>query len=219
MTATLPIEFVSDISCPWCLVGLRNMEVALAELEGEIAADIRFEPFELNPDMPAEGVNRAEYFAAKYRLPPDEAKARGDKIREAAAATGFAMNTGRDFRVFNTFDAHRLLEWALDEGRQRELKHALFAAYFTDCRDVGDAGTLADIAASVGLGRERAAEILAGDDYAEAVRRAEAANRHRGITAVPAIVIGGKYQINGAHPPAAFAKAFRHIAGELAAAV
>jgi len=134
MATLLKIDFISDISCPWCVVGLRNMETALAAIGDEIDARIRFEPFELNPDMPSGGMDRAEYFAAKYRMSPDEAKRRGGEVRARAGEAGFTMNTGEGFRIYNTFDAHRLLEWAMDEGRQRALKHALFTACFTDGR-------------------------------------------------------------------------------------
>lgn len=218
IAARLDIEFVSDVACPWCLVGLRNLEAALGEIAGEVEAGIRLSPFELNPGMPREGIDRAAYFADKYRLPESEAKARGEAIREAAAATGFTMNTGAGFRVRNTFDAHRLLEWAGEAGRQRELKHALFEAYFRDRRDIADAGQLADIAQEAGLDRSRAEEILEGDAFAAAVREAEARHRDRGITAVPTAIVAGRYRINGAHPPERYAKALRHIAGELATA-
>jgi len=218
MPTTLAIDFISDISCPWCVVGLRNMEAALAALEGEIDASIRFEPFELNPDMPPEGIDRGEYFARKYRLTPDEAKRRGGEIKARAVEAGFTMNTGPDFRIYNTFDAHRLLEWAGEEGKQKALKHALFAAYFTDGRNPDDADTLVDVAAAVGLDAGRAREILAGEDYAEAVRAAQRHNRERGIQSVPTIIVNGDYVINGGQPPAIFERAFRHIADEVARA-
>ncbi|MCA1749756.1 MAG: DsbA family oxidoreductase [Sphingomonadales bacterium] len=218
MTAPLDIEFVSDIACPWCLVGLRNLEAALGETAGEIEADIRFSPFELNPDMPGEGMDRAAYFAEKYRLPEAEAKARGEVIREAAAETGFTMNSGPGFRILNTFDAHRLLEWAGEAGHQRQLKHALFDAYFRDRRDISDAGELAEIAQAAGLDRARAIRILESEEYEEQVRDAEARHRARGIAAVPTAIVAGRYRINGAHPPERYAKALRHIAGEVAAA-
>lgn len=218
MTTALTIEFISDISCPWCVIGLRNMETALAELEDELDASIRFEPFELNPDMPSEGMDRGDYFVRKYQLPPDEAKRRGGEIRARAAETGFAMNTGPDFRIYNTFDAHRLLEWAGEQDKQSALKHALFAAYFTDRRNPGDAETLVEIAGTVGLDTDRAREILAGEDYSEAVRAAQRLNRERGIQSVPTIIVNGDYVINGGQPPAIFEKAFRHIAGEVSRA-
>lgn len=218
MADTLAIEFVSDIACPWCLVGLRNLETALDETAGEVAAQLRFAPFELNPDMPEGGMDRASYFAEKYRLGENEAEARGAAIVEAAAATGFEMNTGPGFRIVNTFDAHRLLEWAAERGRQRPLKHALFQAYFGDRRDVSDTEELVSIAVSAGLDGEAARDVLSGDAYGEAVRAAEAGHRARGISAVPTLIVADRYQINGAQPPDRYARALRHIAGELAAA-
>lgn len=216
MATQLKIDFISDISCPWCVIGLRNMEAALAAIGDEIEPYIRFEPFELNPDMPAEGMDRADYFATKYRMSADDAKRRGGEIRARAEETGFTMNTGEGFRIYNTFDAHRLLEWAMEEGKQRALKHALFAAYFTDGKNMGDHETLAGIAESVGLDGARAREILAGNDYAGHVRQSQSHQRGRGVQSVPTIIVNGEYVINGGQPPEIFEKAFRHIAGEVA---
>lgn len=216
MATQLKIDFISDISCPWCVVGLRNMEQALAAIGEEIEAYIRFEPFELNPDMAPEGMDRADYFASKYRISEDEAKRRGGEIRARAEEAGFTMNTGEGFRIYNTFDAHRLLEWAMEEGKQRLLKHAMFSAYFTDGKNMGDHETLAKIAESVGLDGARAREILAGDDYAGHVRQSQSHQRGRGVQSVPTIIVNDEYVINGGQPPAIFEKAFRHIAGEVA---
>lgn len=218
MTTQLKIDFISDIACPWCVIGLRNMETALAAIGDEIEPYIRFEPFELNPDMPAEGMDRADYFARKYRIAPEEAKRRGGEIRARAEEAGFTMNTDESFRVYNTFDAHRLLEWAMEEGKQRALKHALFTAYFTDGENMSDHGALADVAASVDLDRDRAREILAGDEYAANVRRSQSHRRARGVQSVPTIIVNGEYVINGGQPPEIFEKAFRHIASEVALA-
>ncbi|RED15788.1 DsbA family oxidoreductase [Parasphingopyxis lamellibrachiae] len=216
MATQLKIDFISDISCPWCVVGLRNMEAALANIGDDIEAYVRFEPFELNPDMPPEGMDRAAYFATKYGISTEEAKNRGGEIRARAEEAGFTMNTGEGFRVYNTFDAHRLLEWAMEEGKQRALKHALFEAYFTDGKNMGDHETLAGIAESVGLDRGRACEIVAGDDYAGHVRQSQSHQRGRGVQSVPTIIVNGEYVINGGQPPAIFEKAFRHIASEIA---
>jgi len=216
MATQLKIDFISDISCPWCVVGLRNMEAALANIGDDIEAYVRFEPFELNPDMPQEGMDRATYFATKYQISPEEAKSRGGEIRARAEEAGFTMNTGEGFRVYNTFDAHRLLEWAMEEGKQRALKHALFDAYFTDGKNMGDHESLAQIAESVELDGARAREILAGDEYAGHVRQSQSHQRGRGVQSVPTIIINGEYVINGGQPPAIFEKAFRHIASEVA---
>ncbi|MGJ8537653.1 MAG: DsbA family oxidoreductase [Parasphingopyxis sp.] len=216
MATQLKIDFISDISCPWCVVGLRNMEAALASIGDGIEAYVRFEPFELNPDMPPEGMDRATYFATKYGISAEEAKSRSGEIRARAEEAGFTMNTGEGFRVYNTFDAHRLLEWAMEEGKQRALKHALFEAYFTDGKNMGDHESLAAIAESVGLDGARAREILAGDDYAGHVRQSQSHQRGRGVQSVPTIIVNGEYVINGGQPPAIFEKAFRHIASEIA---
>ncbi len=218
MATDLKIDFISDIVCPWCVVGLRNMETALANIGDALDVGIRFEPFELNPDMPREGVDRAAYFADKYRMEPEEAKRRGGEIKARAEETGFAMNTGKGFRVYNSFDCHRLLEWASEAGQQRALKHALFEAYFSDGKNIGDHETLAGVAASAGLDGGRAREILAGDDYAERVRTVENRNRQRGIQSVPTIIVNEDFVINGGQPPDIFEKAFRHIADDLAKA-
>jgi len=216
MATQLKIDFISDISCPWCVVGLRNMEAALANIGDDIDAYVRFEPFELNPDMPQEGMDRATYFATKYQISPDEAKQRGGEIRARAEEAGFTMNTGEGFRVYNTFDAHRLLEWAMEEGKQRALKHALFDAYFTDGKNMGDHASLAAIAESTGLDGARAREILASDEYAGHVRQSQSHQRGRGVQSVPTIIVNGEYVINGGQPPEVFEKAFRHIASEIA---
>jgi predicted DsbA family dithiol-disulfide isomerase len=216
MSTQLKIDFISDISCPWCVVGLRNMEAALANIGDELEAYVRFEPFELNPDMPKEGMDRATYFATKYGISADEAKSRGGEIRARAEEAGFTMNTGEGFRIYNTFDAHRLLEWAMEEGKQRALKHAMFEAYFTDGKNMGDHESLAAIAESVGLDGARAREILAGDEYAGHVRQSQSHQRGRGVQSVPTIIVNGEYVINGGQPPAIFEKAFRHIASEIA---
>lgn len=216
MATALTIDFISDISCPWCVIGLRNMETALANIGDDLETWIRFEPFELNPDMPAEGIDRAEYFKNKYGLPEGEAKRRGGEIRARAEETGFAMNTGEGFRIYNTFDAHRLLEWAAEKGKQRALKHALFEAYFSDGQSMGDHEALASIAETVGLDREEALEVLGSDAFAEAVRAVETQNYSRGIQSVPTIIVNGEYVINGGQSPQIFEKAFRHIASEVA---
>lgn len=216
MATQLKIDFISDISCPWCVVGLRNMEAALANIGDDLETYVRFEPFELNPDMPPEGMDRATYFASKYGISADEAKSRGGEIKARAEETGFTMNTDKNFRIYNTFDAHRLLEWAMEEGKQRALKHALFEAYFTDGKNMGDHETLASIAEAVGLDGARAREILAGDDYAGHVRQSQSHQRGRGVQSVPTIIVNGEYVINGGQLPAIFEKAFRHIASEIA---
>ncbi len=203
---------MSDVSCPWCIIGLRALEVALDRASDVVAAEITFQPFELNPQMPPEGQNIVEHVAQKYGSTPEQSAAARATIRDHAAALGFTMNGDADSRIYNTFDAHRLLHWAEMQHRQAALKEALFTAYFTDRRDPSDHQVLADVAASVGLDRAEAEAILASDRFAPDVRAAEQLWVSRGIHAVPAIVIDGKYLISGGQPPEVFERALREIA-------
>jgi predicted DsbA family dithiol-disulfide isomerase len=215
----LTIDFVSDVVCPWCVVGLGGLEAALATLQAEgITAEVTFRPFELNPGMAPEGENIGEHIARKYGSTPEQSAANRAMITERAAEAwpGFEMRMGPDSRIWNTFDAHRLLHWAGTVGaaEQRALKEALFRAHFTDNRSLADASVLADAAAAAGLDRDKAVEVLADDLYAAEVRAEEQLWRARGINAVPAVVVEGKYLISGGQPAAVFAQALRKVAGE-----
>jgi predicted DsbA family dithiol-disulfide isomerase len=219
MTRTLKIDFVSDVVCPWCVVGLGGLETALERLKPEgIQAEVRFQPFELNPGMAPEGENGGEHLAKKYGTTPEQSAANRAMITQRAAEAwdGFEMRMGPDSRIWNTFDAHRLLHWAGTVGaaEQRALKEALFRAHFTDNRSLADAQVLADAAAAAGLDRDKAVEVLADDLYASEVRAEEQLWRARGINAVPAVVVEGKYLISGGQPAAVFEEALRKIAAE-----
>lgn len=214
---TLKIDFVSDVVCPWCVVGLGGLETALERLEPEgIAADIAFQPFELNPDMAPEGEGIVEHIGRKYGSNPEQSAANREMIKARAAEVGFDMRMGADSRIWNTFDAHRLLHWAHETapGKQKALKQALFAAHFTENRNLTDAGVLTQAAEAAGLDRAEAAEVLASGRYAQAVRQAEQLWRSRGIHSVPAVVVEGKYLISGGQPAEAFEQALRQIAKE-----
>lgn len=218
MTSPITIDFVSDISCPWCVIGLKGLEQALERI-GDVDATIRFQPFELNPHMPPEGQKLVDYAAQKYGSTPQQLAERRAMIRERAAALGFTIALPPvEGRVYNTFDAHRLLHWAALEGRQRELKLALFEAYFTNCLNPSDHAVLTDAAEAAGLNRQVAADVLASDRYADEVRSAERSWRARGINAVPAIIINGRYLISGGQPPEVFEQAVRKIAADVAEA-
>jgi predicted DsbA family dithiol-disulfide isomerase len=208
------IDFVSDVVCPWCVIGLKSLEQALANAADIVAADIHFQPFELNPDMPRQGQNVAEHIAQKYGTDPERSKGTRDLIRTSAAGFGFAMRSGPESRIWNTFDCHRLLHWAGLEGRQHDLKMALFTTHFSDGKDLGDARVLVDAAVSAGLDADAAQDILESGTYIDEVRRDERFWREQGISAVPAIVIDGKYLISGGQPVEAFEKAIRSIAAE-----
>ena len=218
MTQHLTIDFVSDVACPWCAVGLNSLEEALRRTANVVDADITFQPFELNPDLPATGVNHDEHIAGKYGMKPEQLATTQKTFQERAAGVGFKLNFSGESRIYNTFDAHRLLHWAGTVGRQRELKHALFKANFTDNLNVADTDVLVGIAASVGLDAEAAREVLTSGRYASEVRAAERQWTSSGINAVPGIIINRKWLISGGQPPELFEQVLRNIASELEAA-
>jgi predicted DsbA family dithiol-disulfide isomerase len=207
----MKIDFVSDIACPWCAVGLNALEAALRELDGEIDVAIEFQPFELNPEMPPEGENADAYLARKYGRPPEERQAIAAMLKTRGAEVGFAF--GERVQVWNTFDAHRLLMWAFDEdpAAQRALKHALLKAYHGDGLNPGDPELLVALAAAVGLDAERAAVIVGSDEYADAVREREQRWQTLGISSVPSVVINGRHLIQGGQPTEVFVRALREI--------
>lgn len=214
MTAPLKIDFVSDVSCPWCVIGLGALEKALANLDDEVKAEIHFQPFELNPDMPAGGQDIVEHIAQKYGSTPEQIERNQEGIRARGAELGFTFDMSKRSRIYNTFDAHRLLHWAETEGRQHELKSALFTAYFTEGRNPSDHQVLIDVAQRVGLDPARAREILASDLYADEVRKQSQFFRERGIQAVPSVIVNDRYLIQGGQPVAVFEQALRRIAAE-----
>jgi predicted DsbA family dithiol-disulfide isomerase len=215
--ATLNIDFVSDVVCPWCAVGLGSLQQALDRLEGEVDAELHFQPFELNPQMAPEGEDVVEHIARKYGSSPEQVAQNQEAIRQRGAAVGFVFDMGRRGRIYNTFDAHRLLHWAGLEGRQGALKRALLEAYFTRGENVSDHEVLARTAGSVGLDEAKARAVLAGGDYAEEVREQERFYREQGIGAVPSVIVNGRYLIQGGQPPEVFEQALRKIAAEAAA--
>jgi len=220
MATPIRIDFVSDISCPWCVIGLGGLEQALERIGGEIEADIHFQPFELNPSIASEGENLVEHIAQKYGSTAEQSAATREMIRDRAAEIGFAINYTPESRIYNTFDAHRLLHWAgtLGGDRQRALKHALFDAYFTEQLDPSNVGVLLDAAGKAGLDRDEAEGLLASDRYVAEVREAEHLWQRRGVHSVPAIIVNERYLISGGQPADVFEQALRSIAAEPAAA-
>ena len=211
MTAHLKIDFVSDIACPWCIIGLRALEEALARAADALDAEIVFQPFELNPNMPAGGQNIGEHIAEKYGSTREQSAANRAMIVDRARELGFTLVMTDASRIYNTFDAHRMLHWAQIEGRQGALKHALFTANFTDNADPGDHRVLVDAATAVGLDPVAAEDVLSSGRYADEVRAAEELWRARGINAVPAIVINDRHLISGGQPVEVFEQALRQI--------
>ncbi|WP_085709460.1 MULTISPECIES: DsbA family oxidoreductase [unclassified Pseudomonas] len=214
MSSALKIDFVSDVSCPWCVVGLYGLLRALEILRDEVQAEIRFQPFELNPKMGAEGQNIGEHIQEKYGSTPEQSQKNREVIRARGADVGFAFRTDSNSRIYNTFDAHRLLHWAGEEGLQLPLKEALFKAYFTDGGNPSDHGQLAQIAESVGLDRQRAEAILASDEFASDVRKEEQLWLSRGVSSVPTVVFNGQYAVTGGQPVDTFVGAIRQIMSE-----
>src|SRR5271170_3175348 len=184
MATQLKIDFVSDVSCPWCVIGLKSLESALATLKGEVSADLHFQPFELNPQMGADGQDIMEHILQKYGSTPADIERNRENIEVRGAELGFEFNMQKRNRIYNTFDAHRLLHWAEIEGKQEALKNALFSAYFTEGRNPSDHAVLLDVAQKVGLDAKRAAEILKSDAFAAEVREREKFYADRGIRAV-----------------------------------
>ncbi len=212
MTKQLRIDFVSDVSCPWCAIGLSSLELALARVKGEVAAEMHFQPFELNPDMGPDGQDIVEHITEKYGATAEQQASSRESIRQRGADVGFTFDMERRGRIYNTFDAHRLLSWAEEEGRQRDLKMDLLEAYFSRCEDPSNHDVLLRCAERVGLDRERARHILESDEYAEEVRAREQFFQRAGVQSVPAIIINQRHLISGGQPPEVFEKALREIA-------
>lgn len=210
----LHIDFVSDIACPWCAVGLASLERALEKLEGEVAVDLRFQPFELNPQMGPEGQDVTEHLTQKYGSTAEQQAQSRAAIAARGAAVGFTFRQEGRGRVWSTFDAHRLLHWAGEQGPklQRDLKMRLLESYHGEGRSPADHAVLADAAAAVGLDRAEAQAILASDRYAREVRESEQEWQQMGIHAVPSVVIDGKHLIQGGQPPEVFEQALRQLA-------
>jgi predicted DsbA family dithiol-disulfide isomerase len=210
----MKIDFVSDVSCPWCAIGLNALEQALASLGDTVQAELHFQPFELNPQMAPEGQEIVEHLTHKYGIDAARVAANTAAIRERGRSVGFDFGLGKRSRVYNTFDAHRLLHWAGLQGaeQQRALKHALFKAYFTDGENPGAPDVLLHAAAAAGLEVDRAREVLASGAYASEVREAERFYQSQGIHSVPAVIIDDRHLISGGQPAAVFEQALRQIA-------
>jgi predicted DsbA family dithiol-disulfide isomerase len=217
--APLRIDFVSDVACPWCAVGLASLQQALQKLDGSVQAEIHLQPFELNPDLAPEGEDAGEHIMRKYRIGEAQMEANRAAIRERAAALGFAYNIGRGSRVWNTFDAHRLLHWAelQDLARALELKKALLRVYFTENENVSDHDVLMRTVEEAGLDAGQARRVLESGEYADEVRAQERHFQQAGIHSVPATIINNTWLISGGQPPEVFEQALKEIAAKASA--
>lgn len=215
MTVALQIDFVSDVACPWCAIGLASLEEALRRSADRVTAQLSLQPFELNPGMPPEGQNIEELMGSRYGGDPAQLEQMRQTVRARAAEVGITFNQDRNSRLYNTFDAHRLLHWAKDKGRQLALKRALFRANFTDGANVAHHEVLVAAASAAGLDPAEARRVLASGAFGAEVREAERFWQSSGIQAVPGIVINQKWLISGGQPPEQFEAALRQIAAEL----
>jgi predicted DsbA family dithiol-disulfide isomerase len=212
--AKLKIDFVSDVVCPWCAIGLKSLEQALEKTRGEVEAELHFQPFELNPNMPPGGQGIDEHLAEKYGASPEQGEKTRAMIRQRGADLGFAFDMDKRSRIYNTFDAHRLLYWAGELGKQQPLEHELFAAYFTRGEDPGNYDTLVRAAQAAGLDGEQAKVVLSSGQFAAQVRERETHYQRAGIHSVPSIIINDRHLITGGQPPEVFEQALRQIAAQ-----
>ncbi|MCD6681001.1 MAG: DsbA family oxidoreductase [Burkholderiaceae bacterium] len=213
-TTRLRIDFVSDIACPWCAIGLAGLQAALVRLGDRVQADIHLQPFELEPAMPFEGVDAGEHLMRKYGIDEAQLEANRAAIRERAAALGVTIAYRPGTRVWNTFDAHRLLHWAglQDSERTLALQRALFHAYFADNENVADRSVLVRLAVDAGFAADDARRMLESGEYADDVRALERRYRLEGIHSVPATIVDNRYLISGGQPPEVFERTLDELA-------
>ena len=215
-SSALSIDFVSDVSCPWCAIGLQSLDQALQRLPADVAVTLRFQPFELNPRMAAAGQDIGEHLQEKYGLTPEQVRQNHDAIAARGAALGFVFGSARR-RIYNTFDAHRLLHWAAVcgmLGAQKALKQALLKAYFTDGLNPSDHEVLVRLAADAGLDGDQARQVLDSEAYADEVRTQAQFWQANGIRSVPSVIVNGRHLIQGGQPPEVFEQALRQILAE-----
>lgn len=213
----LTVDIVSDVVCPWCIIGYKQLQKALATMPGRFDVRINWHPFELNPQMPPEGQNLREHVAQKYGSTAEQSRAARDRLAQLGESLGFRFNYGDDMRMVNTFRAHQLLHWAAEQGLQTELKLALFAAFFTEGEDVSDSDVLVRVAESVGLGAEQARVVLSSGSYAEVVRAEQRHWIEQEVYAVPTFQFNGKYQVPGAQEAETFVRVLDKLYAQEAA--
>jgi len=217
MKPTIKIDYVSDIACPWCAVGLGNLNKAIAEFNDKANFEVHFQPFELNPNMPIGGQDALEHLTEKYGLSAEQVKSNQDQIRAKALEAGFQFDPDGRKRVYNTFNAHRLLYWAAEEfdlEKQAILKKELLNTYFCLASNLDDERNILDAVTRSGLDEERAHQILRGDEFAKEVRGKEEYYTNLGIHSVPSIILNDQFLLQGAQPPETFISAFKQLIKE-----
>lgn len=210
----LRIDFVSDIACPWCTVGFAGLRTAAMRLADRMQLDIHLQPFELEPDMPFDGIDAAAHLMRKYGMDEAQLEVNRAALRERAAAAGVTIRHGADARVWNTFDAHRLLHWAglQDNDRALALQQLLFDAYHVTHENVADHEILVRLAAAVGLDAQTARTMLAGTEHGDEIRARERWAHSSGIHSVPAVIIDERYKVSGGQPADVFEQALLQAA-------
>ena len=214
--ATTDVIIVSDVMCPWCIIGYRQLEEAMATTG--VKANIRWEPFELNPDMPVTGQNTSEHIQQKYGSTAEQSEQSRVQMKTLGETLGFAFNWTPESRMWNTFIIHQLLEFALTQGKQHSLKMALFSAHFTDQRALSRTDVLVDIASSIGLDATKAKAILDSGELGAITREKQQYWKARSISGVPSMIFGGKYLITGAQGVAAYSDILQRVTAETASA-
>ncbi len=215
MPNPIKIDFVSDVACPWCAIGLKSLEAAMAKVGEGLQVELHFQPFELNPQMPAQGEDTVEHLSRKYGMSAEQVASNSEVIRARGESLGFEFRMDRRRRMLNTFDAHRLLHWAGLSGQQAQLalKHALLRAYFTEGSDVSSTEVLVGLAQDAGLDGARACDVLASGEYTDAVRAQERFYQEQGITAVPSVIFNDRHLLQGGQPVETFENALRQLSG------
>lgn len=214
MATELKIDIVSDVSCPWCIIGFKALQEALQEVAPDITASIEWQPFELNPKMPQEGQDITEHITQKYQISEQQADQNREVIKQRGVSVGYEFGNRGGGRIYNTFDAHRLLHWAKTQGKQTELKLALFDLYFKNNGNPSDHGELLETAKSVGLDAAETKKILESDQFVTDVRQLQQHYQSAGVQSVPAVIVNNKHLISGGQPAEVFQKALIQIAQE-----
>ena len=204
------VDIVSDVVCPWCVIGYHQLAAAAAARR--TAIDVVWHPFELNPEMAEDGENLREHMAAKYGTTPEDSRKARDRLTTLGASLGFTFNYAQDMRMWNTFRAHQLIDWADEKGKGHDMNMALFAAFFSERRNISDIEVLADVAASAGLDREEAFTVLERGDREGRVREKERFWTSRGITGVPAMVFQRQHIVVGAQGEDAYSQILDQVA-------
>ncbi len=214
MSKHLKLDIVSDVSCPWCIIGYQSLSQALTKLAPDISADITWQPFELNPNMGKEGQDITEHLTEKYGISVEQSEKNKEAIKQRGLELGYEFGNRGGGRIYNTFDAHRLLHWAKEYGKQTELKLALFDLYFKQSGNPSDHQSLLDVSQRVGLDKKRAQQILSSNEYEQDVRELQRHYQSAGVSSVPAVIVNNKHLLSGGQPVAVYEQIMREIAQE-----